>query len=83
MIKSPSPCPQTCCGLVAQCFCLRSGALPLSHATLHIVIAATHCFDKTVLETVVQVTSFARHARLWFLKAYMSRQASMIFYAIL
>ncbi|CAK9089345.1 unnamed protein product [Durusdinium trenchii] len=32
----------------------KSGALPLSHATLHIVIAATHCFDKTVLETVVQ-----------------------------
>eukprot|EP00434_Breviolum_minutum_P013220 symbB.v1.2.011651.t1/scaffold789.1/size230748/12 len=32
----------------------KSGALPLSHATLRIVIAATHCFDKTVLETVVQ-----------------------------
>lgn len=32
----------------------KSGALPLSHANLHIVIAATHCFDKTVLETVVQ-----------------------------
>jgi len=32
----------------------KSGALPLSHAALHIVIAATHCFDKTVTETVVQ-----------------------------
>jgi hypothetical protein len=26
----------------------------LSHATLHIVVAATHCFDKTVTETVIQ-----------------------------
>lgn len=32
----------------------KSGALPLSHATLHIVVAATHCFDKTVTETVIQ-----------------------------
>lgn len=28
--------------------------MPLSHATLHIVVAATHCFDKTVTETVIQ-----------------------------
>lgn len=32
----------------------KSGALPLSHAILHIVVAATHCFDKTVTETVIQ-----------------------------
>ena len=32
----------------------KSGALPLTHATLHIVIASTHCFDKTVTETVIQ-----------------------------
>merc|ERR1712007_186634 len=32
----------------------KSGALTVEHASLHIVIAATHCFDKTVLEAVVQ-----------------------------
>ncbi|CAE7701571.1 PP5 [Symbiodinium necroappetens] len=32
----------------------KSGALPLTHASLHAVIAATHCFDKTVTETVIQ-----------------------------
>uniref|UniRef100_A0A7S1KV23 Uncharacterized protein n=1 Tax=Alexandrium catenella TaxID=2925 RepID=A0A7S1KV23_ALECA len=32
----------------------KSGALPVDHAALHIVVAATHCFDKTVTETVVQ-----------------------------
>mmetsp|Transcript_70974 Transcript_70974/g.179632 ORF Transcript_70974/g.179632 Transcript_70974/m.179632 type:complete len:150 (-) Transcript_70974:333-782(-) len=32
----------------------KSGALPIEHAALHIVVAATHCFDKTVLEAAVQ-----------------------------
>jgi hypothetical protein len=32
----------------------RSGALPMKHAELHVVIAATHCFDRTLLNTVVQ-----------------------------
>ena len=41
-----------------QC-CFRRVTQPPSsdrgHATLHIVVAATHCFDKTVTETVIQV----------------------------
>merc|ERR1719253_1473459 len=32
----------------------KSGAMPVEHASLHIVVAATHCFDKTITETVVQ-----------------------------
>merc|ERR1712232_1355573 len=32
----------------------KSGALPVEHASLHIVIAATHCFDKSVTEAVIQ-----------------------------
>jgi hypothetical protein len=32
----------------------KSGALAVDDASLHIVVAATHCFDKSVLETVVQ-----------------------------
>lgn len=32
----------------------KSGALSIKHASLHIIVAATHCFDKSVTETVVQ-----------------------------
>jgi hypothetical protein len=32
----------------------KSGALPIDDASLHVVLAATHCFDKTLLETVIQ-----------------------------
>jgi len=32
----------------------RSGALPFTHASLHIVIAATQCFDKSLMETVTR-----------------------------
>merc|ERR1719361_1429526 len=32
----------------------KSGALPIEHASLDVVVVATHCFDKTVTETVVQ-----------------------------
>ena len=32
----------------------RSGVVPMSHAELHVVIASTHCFDKSVVNTVIQ-----------------------------
>lgn len=32
----------------------KSGAIPLEHASLHVVIAATHCFDDTLLNTVIR-----------------------------
>jgi hypothetical protein len=32
----------------------KSGALPIEHASLHVVIAATHCFDQTLLDTVIE-----------------------------
>lgn len=31
----------------------KSGSLLVDHASLHVVMAATHCFDRTLLETVV------------------------------
>lgn len=32
----------------------KSGALAVDHASLHVVLAATHCFDKTLVDTVVK-----------------------------
>lgn len=33
----------------------KSGVLPVQHAALHVVIASTHCFDKSIIDTVIQV----------------------------
>jgi hypothetical protein len=33
----------------------RSGALPIACAELHVMVAATHCFDKSLIGTVIQV----------------------------
>jgi hypothetical protein len=32
----------------------KSGALSVDDASLHVVLAATHCFDRTLLDTVIQ-----------------------------
>jgi len=32
----------------------KSGALPIEDASLHVVIAATHGFDRTLVDTVIQ-----------------------------
>jgi len=32
----------------------KSGSLLVEHASLHIVVAVAHCFDKSVIETVIQ-----------------------------
>jgi hypothetical protein len=32
----------------------RSGCLAVDHASLHVVIASTHCFDKTLMATLIQ-----------------------------
>ena len=32
----------------------RSGALPIECASLHVIVAATHRFDQSLMETVIQ-----------------------------
>merc|ERR1719295_610732 len=31
-----------------------SGSLPIDCATLHVIVAATHCFDETIINTIIQ-----------------------------
>ena len=33
----------------------RSGGLSIDHASLHVIVAARHSFDKTITDTIVQV----------------------------
>jgi hypothetical protein len=35
----------------------KSGMLPLEEAALHVVIASTHCFERSLLSTVLQYMS--------------------------
>ena len=32
----------------------RSGSLPVACAELHVLVAATHCFDKSLMNTIIQ-----------------------------
>jgi len=32
----------------------RSGNLSFEHASFHVVLASTHCFDKSVMNTIIQ-----------------------------
>jgi hypothetical protein len=32
----------------------RSGCLPVQHCSLHVVLAPTHCFEKTLMSTLVE-----------------------------
>ncbi|KAG7365189.1 hypothetical protein IV203_038392 [Nitzschia inconspicua] len=32
----------------------RSGSLPISHSELHVIVCVTHCFDKNVMDTIIE-----------------------------
>ena len=54
-VSPPARFPHTAAahGLWTHTHITGSGSIPCDDAELHVVLAATHCFDRTLLDTVV------------------------------